>query len=98
MLCHVETKHKLMINNTSCNDQILLKLTSSELKTLNTVKITDIYETIHQQKSAVLVIARLLEIWNTILESQQPVSLSPPASGISLDTAPPAYQGSGGDN
>ena len=41
---------------------ILIKLTSSELKTQNTVKITDIYGTIHQQKSAVSVIARLLEI------------------------------------
>ena len=77
---------------------ILLKLSSSDLKTLNNVKITDIYGTVQQQKSAVSIISRLLEIRNIILESQQSVLASTPASGTSLDTAPPVYQGSGGYN
>ena len=65
-------------NKTQIDDQqhllqcipILLKLSSSDLKTLNNVKITDIYGTVQQQKSAVSIISRLLEIRNIILESQ----------------------------
>ena len=93
-------------NKTQFHDQqhllqcvpILVKLSSSDLKTLNNVKITDIYGTIQQQKSVVSIIARLLEIRNNILESQQSFSVVTPASGTSLDTAPPVYQGSGGYN
>ena len=93
-------------NKTQIDDQqhllqcvlILVKLSSSDLKTLNNVKITDIYGTVQQQKSVVSIITRLLEIRNNILESQQLFSVVTPASGTSLDTAPLVYQGSDGDN
>ena len=76
---------------------ILMKLNSSDLKTTQNIKITDIYESVQQQKIFISIYSKLLEIRSNILESQFGTSPSTPASGESLDTAPPAGQGSGGD-
>ena len=75
-------------NTTQIDDQqhilqcipILMKLNSSDLKTTQNIKITDINESVQQQKIFVSIYAKLLEIRSNILESQFGTSPSTPAS------------------
>ena len=78
----------------SCQS-ISSRLDGKYIEEVKDIKYSDIYSDIHRQKAAVRYLSSLLEVRRTILEELQTSTVS--TSGPSLDTAPPARQGSSGD-
>ena len=78
----------------SCQS-IFSRLDGKYIEEAKDTKYYDIYRDIHSQKAAVQYWSSLLEVRRIILEELQTSTVS--TSGPSLDTAPPARQGSSGD-
>ena len=72
-------------------ERILARLNNDKT---DTVQYTDIYGCLTKQKDVVRLYAKLFKIREELLRIDS--SLAAPTSGGSLDTAPPAGQGSGG--
>ena len=70
-------------------------LSLPEIEDFRKIEYCDIYRSIEKQKSAVLIITRLLEVREGLLERSS--CTTTPTSGATLDTAPKACQGSDGD-
>ena len=67
----------------------------AELKIAQSVEYKDLFGNTHEQKAAVLMLMKLLEVRTRLLEKD--IQATTPASGASLDTASQACQGSGRD-
>ena len=74
---------------------LLSLLSSTELEIISTIKYEDIYSTVSKQKIVVSFFSRLLDLRNEIIQTQN-ISTTPTSGATTLDTAPPASQGSGG--
>ena len=74
--------------------KILEELGSQPLELALSVEYQDLYGNTHQQKAAVEVFMKLLEVRSRLLEDIRVKKT--PASGTSLDTATPACQGGDG--
>ena len=79
---------------TSCSS-IFSRIDSKYIQETKYIEYSDIYGEPHSQKTAVRHLSTLLEVRQTILDELQ--STTPSTSGPTLDTAPPASQGSSGD-
>ena len=73
-------------------ERILARLKNNET---DTVQYSDIYGCLTKQKAVVRLYLKLFKIREELLRID--ISVDAPTSGESLDTAPPAGQGSGGD-
>ena len=86
----IDEQRHLLVCKSICSS-----LSISQLETLKTTQCEDNYGTIHKQKEAVIVFWWLLALLQKLLDHLQ---TSPPAaSGVTLVTALPASQESGGD-
>ena len=92
--CDPSNPEDNQIHLMSCQS-IISRLDGTYIEQVKDIKYSDIYSDIHSQKAAVRYLSSLLEVRRTILEELQTPTVS--TSGPSLDTAPPACQGSSGD-
>ena len=75
--------------------RLISELNSEQSEIAQVVEYKYLFGNTHEQKAAVLIFMKLLEVRNRLLEEN--ISATTPASGASLDTASQARQGSGGD-
>ena len=91
--CEVPGPEDNQIHLLSCQ-AIISRLDRGQIEKAKDIKYSDIYGDILGQKAAVRHLSILLDIRRTVLEDLQTTAST---SGPSLDTAPPASQGSSGD-
>ena len=75
--------------------RLISELNSEQSEIAQVVEYKYLFGNTHEQKAAVSIFMKLLEVRNRLLEEN--ISATTPASGASLDTASQACQGSGGD-
>ena len=75
--------------------RLISELNSEQSEIAQVVEYKYLFGNTHEQKAAVLIFMKLLEVRNRLLEEN--ISATTPASGASLDTASQACQGSGRD-
>ena len=92
--CEGSTHEDSQIHLMSCKS-IFARLDRKYIRQTQNIKYTDIYREPHSEREAARHLSTLLDIRRNILEELQTSTAS--TSGPSLDTAPPASQGSSGD-